>query len=104
MILRRELLFLLFSIVCFQPFVQATPNDIHQSIPIKALGTGRTTGHIADLVVKNKSETPLTILPQRVFIPSSGLYQPYIADIPAATIQPDSTITLQLRGYCTDVH
>jgi hypothetical protein len=104
MILRRELLFLLLTVVWFHAIVQAAPKEINQSVPIKALGTGRTTGHIADLVVKNKGNVALTILSQRVFIPSSGLYQPYIATIPAATIQPETTVTLQLQGYCTDVH
>ncbi|HXR81077.1 MAG TPA: hypothetical protein VN763_09175, partial [Saprospiraceae bacterium] len=104
MILRRELLFLLFMVVWFHSTVQAAPKEINQSVPIKALGTGRTTGHVADLVVKNKGKVPLSIHSQRVFIPSSGLYQPYIADIPAATIQPETTVALQLRGYCTDVH
>jgi hypothetical protein len=104
MIKRRELLYLLSIVVWFQSFLLAAPKESVVSAPIKAYGTGMTTGHIADLEVKNKGKTALTILPQRVFIPSTGQFQPYIADIPAAIIQPGSTATLQLQGYCTDVH
>ena len=71
---------------------------------VEAFGRGQTTGHVADLLVRNKNKTDLKILPQRVFIPSGGPYQPYIVDIPAATIKPDSTRTLRLIGYCTDEH
>lgn len=104
MIRRRDLLYSLLILVWFHSAVLAAPTETNQSLPVKAFGTGLTTGHIADLVVKNKGKTPVTILPQRVFIPSSGLYQPYIADIPGAVIQPDKTDTLRLQGYCTDVH
>jgi len=104
MIRRRELLLWLFIVVWFLPYLQAGPSVAGQSVPIKAFGTGMTTGHIADLVVKNKSNTAIQIRPQRVFIPSSGQYQPYIADIPSATIPPGHTDTIHLQGYCTDVH
>jgi len=104
MIKRRNLLLLLCMVIWFPNFLSAAPKGIIQSPIIKAFGTGMTTGHIADIVVKNKSKTSLIILPQRVFIPSTGQYQPYIADIPSAIIQAGSTDTIRLQGYCTDVH
>lgn len=104
MVSKRELLLLFFLVFCFHSFSHASPVEVGLSVPMKAIGTGMTTGHIADLIVKNKSHTALQILPQRVFIPSSGQYQPYIADIPHVTIGPGTTDTLHLQGYCTDVH
>ena len=104
MIRRRNLLLLLCMVIWFPSFLFAAPKGIIQSPSIKAYGTGMTTGHVADIVVKNKSNTSLTILPQRVFIPSMGQYQPYIADIPSTIIQAGSIDTIHLQGYCTDVH
>ncbi len=101
---QHGLLFVLFIIGLNPGFTLAATDETFQSPPVKALGTGLTTGHVADLVIKNKGKTAMNILPQRVFIPSSGQYQPYIADIPATFIRPDSTVTLKLMGYCTDVH
>lgn len=76
-------------------------NPLRQ-ISIQATGTGTTTGDIATLVIHNKRNTPLHILPQRVFIPSSGQYQPYLADIPSTLVAPGKTDTVTLKGYCTD--
>jgi hypothetical protein len=104
MVSKREFLLSFSLVACLHLLVTAGSLEVNQSLPMKAFGTGMTTGHIADLVVKNKSKTALQILPQRVYIPSSGQFQPYIAEIPPFTIPPESTDTLHLQGYCTDVH
>jgi hypothetical protein len=101
----KPVLLLFFCILLITPsYALATVKDVAGNLPVKAYGTGMTTGHIADLVIRNKSKTVLNILPQRVFIPSEGHYQPYIADIPATIISPGSTDTLSLTGYCTDFY
>jgi hypothetical protein len=70
---------------------------------IKATGTGNTTGHVADISVKNSTGAPVKINPQTCYIPSGGQYQPYIAFIPAHTFPPGTT-SIQLDGYCADIH
>lgn len=75
----------------------------HAQTIIKATGTGRTTGHIADLMIENTTAAPLRINHQLVYIPSGGQYQPYIAEIPE-TVVPKGTSTIPVEGYCADVH
>jgi len=69
-----------------------------------ATGTGRTTGHIADLVLSNLTDKTQNIKIGPFFIPSDGQYQPYIVpNSTAVTIPPGGTVKLPLEGYCTDV-
>jgi hypothetical protein len=71
---------------------------------LSTTGTGETTGNIANIEVKNTGETPITVIPQTAYIPSSGQYQPYISFIPGITIPPGVTTTIPVSGYCVDVH
>jgi hypothetical protein len=73
-------------------------------LKVTAKGTGQTTGHIADIDVKNNGDDPITVLPQTAYIPSSGQYQPYIATIPGIALLPGVTTTIPVPGYCVDVH
>ena len=75
-----------------------------KAVVISATGTGQTTGTIANLSVKNDGESPLKVLSQTVFIPSSGQYQPYVAVIPETALPPGVIITIPIDGYCVDVH
>lgn len=72
-------------------------------LTVTAKGTGRTTGHVADLNVVNPTQTPLDINEQTVYIPSDGQYQPYIGRIPPTLLYPGTT-TIPVEGYCADVH
>jgi hypothetical protein len=67
-------------------------------------GTGRTTGHIADLTVTNNGDRPITFPDRPVYVPGSGKYQSYV--IPGGggtTVPPGETRTVPLEGYCGDV-
>lgn len=85
---------------------------VQQGIPlpeglaiVTATGTGRTTGHIADLQVRNESSEPVVLPLGPWYIPASGPYQSYV--IPqgkGATIAAHSTQTISLQGYCANVH
>ena len=70
---------------------------------IAARGTGRTTGHIADLLVTNNGQTPITTAGQTVYIASDGSHQGYFARIPPGiTIPPGETVPVPVHGYCMD--
>lgn len=71
---------------------------------VKVTGTGNTTGHIANLAVTNDGQSPITVLSQTVYIPSSGQYQPYVTVIPETTLPPGQTTIITLDGFCADVH
>ncbi len=72
-------------------------------LEITAKGTGRTTGHIANISVTNPTQSYLVISPQSVFIPSDGQYQPYVGTIPG-TLLPPGISNIPVDGYCADVH
>ncbi len=75
-------------------------------IPIGILAvksTGRTTGHIADLLVVNSAPNNIETAAQTLFIPSDGRYQSYVARIPESLVPP-GTSTIPVDGYCADVH
>lgn len=77
---------------------------IDGSLLLAAKGTGRTTGHIAELTIQNLTDQRILINPGAVFIPSTGKDQPYIVpEIPQVVVPPKSTITLPIEGYCVDV-
>src|SRR5687767_14550327 len=73
-----------------------------QSLKVIATGTGRTTGHIANLSITNNTGSPVKINSQTCYIPSEGKYQPYVATIPAITV-PLGVTSVQIEGYCADV-
>lgn len=79
--------------------------EVPTGIKAKVTGTGRTTGHIADLKLTNGTEEEYQTSLGPFYIPSSGQYQPYI--VPAqinVTVPPDATINIPMKGYCTDIH
>lgn len=74
-------------------------------LSIAARGTGRTTGHIAELTVTNNGDQPVHIEPGWFFIPSTNRYQSYVGSIPRGiTILPGQTVTIPVDGYCANVH
>ncbi|MDF1695700.1 MAG: hypothetical protein P1U56_07720 [Saprospiraceae bacterium] len=72
---------------------------------ISARGTGRTTGHIADLSVTNNSDQFVSLTPQLLYIPGRDKYQGYIIYIPEPiTVAPGTSTTLPIPGYCANPH
>ncbi|HSO24708.1 MAG TPA: hypothetical protein VLT81_17525, partial [Chondromyces sp.] len=72
---------------------------------IAARGTGRTTGHIADITVGNSSQEPVLFPDRAAYIPSTGRFQSYV--VPGGsgtTIPPGATRTVPVHGYCGDIH
>ena len=70
-----------------------------------ALGTGRSTGHIATLYIKNESSQPVELVPSTYYIPASHGYQSYVGHLnPGVILAPDTVQSVPLMGYCTDVH
>jgi len=70
-----------------------------------ARGTGRTTGHIADLTITNNGKTPVEFPDRSVYIPMEGGHQPYV--VPrggSTTVPPGETLTVPIEGYCGDVN
>lgn len=71
---------------------------------IAARGTGRTTGHIITLTVRNNTGETIEVTPSIFYVPSKGRYQSYVGRIPPGTqIPPGATIEILVTGYCTDV-
>ena len=76
--------------------------EIANTISVK--GTGRTTGHIADLTISNPTDKPVTVHIGKgdLYIPSTG-DQPMIVDaIEPISLQPGETVTKPLYGVCGD--
>lgn len=79
--------------------------DLPDGIHATARGTGRTTGHIADLTLHNSTTLPHLLAPSPIYIPATGKYQPYILpETPGIAIPANGTITVPLEGYCADIH
>ncbi|MEL6274745.1 MAG: hypothetical protein AAFU03_06575, partial [Bacteroidota bacterium] len=67
-------------------------------------GTGRTTGHIIDLTVSNRTDQRQTVEPATYFVPSEGQFQSYVARlVDTLQLAPGQTLTVPLLGYCADV-
>ncbi len=70
-----------------------------------AKGTGRTTGHIADLSLYNPTDAPVTAEAGPLFIPSGGQYQPYIVpNVVTVTVPAHTTANIPVEGFCTDIY
>ncbi|MCK6693462.1 MAG: hypothetical protein L6Q97_15360 [Thermoanaerobaculia bacterium] len=84
----------------------------------KATGTGRTTGHVADLAISNPTDQPVIVqfgapnvppgagMPpgNALYIPSGGQYQPYVIPyLPQVPVAPGETKVIPVEGFCTDV-
>jgi hypothetical protein len=91
-------------LLCQVTTAPATPEVPDLSSNVIATGTGRTTGHIANLLISNKTNSPVEMLAQDVYIPSGGGYQPYVAKIPRVIISADTSVTIPVHGFCADVH
>ncbi|MDQ3016633.1 MAG: hypothetical protein M3R25_07945, partial [Bacteroidota bacterium] len=74
-----------------------------QSLKVLATGTGQTTSHIANLSITNNTLSTIIINPQTCYIPSAGIYQPYVATILGTSVPP-GTSTIQIEGYCANVY
>lgn len=81
------------------PFSQA-----HPGLQARATGTGRTTGHIADLVLLNTGSDAIQTEIGPLLIPSTEKNQGYVVnDSYPVTIPALGTATVALHGYCTDI-
>lgn len=70
-----------------------------------AKGTGRTTGHVADVTVVNTGDHDVEVRISPCFIPSDGRYQPYVVpEVTTSTIPAKSSADLPLLGYCADIY
>lgn len=77
-------------------------NEPHESIEVLARSTGRTTGHIADLIIDNHSDKMINYEFPLFQIPSSGGYQGFVTESMRTIIPSGSTVTIPLNGYCCD--
>lgn len=81
---------------------------LHAQWRVRAVSTGRTTGHIADLHLKNGSDRPRTFVPSAWLIPPKGPYQGYVLlpeESEPIVVQAGASVVWPLReGYCTDIH
>jgi hypothetical protein len=69
---------------------------------IKAVGTGRTTGHIATISVINKGKAPLQMRLGPFFIPAAKERQGYgVPDVYELAVPPKSTVEVPIYGFCT---
>lgn len=87
-----------------QTLISLPAPNTGEALIFTATGTGRTTGHIADLAIYNPGDRPVTVVMDACYIPSDGKYQPYI--VPASgpvSVKPHSTANVSLQGYCADI-
>ncbi len=90
------------------PVRPAAPMPTTKDQPkVTVTGTGRTTGHIADITVSNPSKQPITVViggGGAAYIPPTGQHQPYvIPSLPVIPVPPKGTVTVPVEGYCADV-
>lgn len=82
-----------------------SPAQIPAELVATASGTGRTTGHIADLVLYNPGNIVQALPGGAFYIPSSGMRQPYLVpDLPPVNISPRDSLRMLVEGYCTDIY
>lgn len=71
---------------------------------ITAKGTGRTTGHIATITVRNTVDEPVELPSAMFYIPSGGTYQGYVGrPAPGHVVAPGATQDVPVEGYCSSV-
>lgn len=86
-------------------FANAIEEMRNGNTSITATGTGRTTGHIANLNIQNTSDNTITIDVGPFYIPSGGQYQPYIVpSVTKVTVPAHGSENIRLNGYCIDIH
>lgn len=77
------------------------PPGVAVSVPVS---TGRTTGHIADINLRNDGSEPVVFPDGLFYIPSTGNYQGYVgAHGRGTTVEPGATVAVPVEGYCGDV-
>lgn len=95
-----------FALLLIGFFIATT---VSAQLTIKATGTGKTTGHIANLEINNESGLAQRFaMPEYFYIPSANGLQGYIVVNDALSdliIQPGERLRLPLdNGYCTNIH
>lgn len=89
---------------CLAVLSAQTNPQATESLTYRALGTGQTTGHIADLIINNRLPEEFIASEQWCFIPALNGFQSYVARIPAGiTIPGQGMATIPMIGYCTDI-
>ncbi|RMH19485.1 MAG: hypothetical protein D6698_05660, partial [Gammaproteobacteria bacterium] len=86
-----------------------TATALNAQLTIKATGTGKTTGEIANLEISNESALAQRFaMPEYFYIPSANGHQGYIVVNDALSdliIQPGERLRLPLdNGFCTNIH
>lgn len=78
--------------------------DIPEGISISAVSTGRTTGHIATILIENKSDQKSDFVLPPCYIPSKKKHQPFIVPFSTSNIIKGgvSADTMKVYGFCTD--
>jgi len=70
-----------------------------------ATGTGQTTGHVANVVLRNKSNETLTTSIGPFLIPGDGKHQGYlIPDSTTVKIEAGASSVVKLHGFCTNIN
>lgn len=86
--------------------------DVDNDLIVVVKGTGRTTGHIADIIVTNPNNQMVVVRPGSSDIPESGGYlipsdggrQPYaVPIIPDIRVGANKTVTVPVEGFCVDI-
>jgi hypothetical protein len=79
-------------------------SSINSSLVFNSISTGRTSGHIANLTIKNPTDQREKVDIGGCYIPSSGQYQPYIVPkLASISIPPHGELTIPVKGYCVDI-
>jgi hypothetical protein len=78
--------------------------DAYPGLQATATGTGRTTGHIADLTLYNTTSSPIQTTIGPLLIPSDGEFQGYVVNGTYPVVIPAFRHAMvSLHGYCTDI-
>lgn len=84
-----------------------SPSNPSVTNTIRVVGTGRTTGHIADLTITNPTKGPVNVQignGNSFYIPPTGNYQPYVVpSLPVIPVPAGGTVTVPIEGFCADV-
>lgn len=102
---KRTNLLLVFLLAMLPGLIAATTTEPPKKKPVKVEGTGRTTMHVLNIIIDNREDEPITVTTGPFLVPSTGKYQGYILpEADSVTVAPNSTRTVAVNGYCTDIH
>jgi hypothetical protein len=102
----KNLYFLFVSLILIPCIATSQNSNAHPGIEIDAKGTGRTTGHVITLNIRNTTPEPYIFNMGGYYFPSDGKHQGYIIPpIPDSTIvvEPEGETSIPLSGYCTEI-